>query len=404
MPVSPESGSMPALMPVYQRFDVHFARGQGAFLFDENETCYLDFVAGIAVDAFGHAHPRLVNALKAQAEKLWSASNLYFYRVTERLAERLVAATFADTVFFQNAGVEAWDCCVKVIRKYFSHSGQPQRYRVITFDGNFHGRSLSAIAASQTPKMVDGFGPPMDGFDKVAWGDLDAVAAAITPETAAICLEPVQGEGGLRVAPDDYLKGLRALCDQHGLLLFFDEIQCGMGRTGKLFAHEWSGVTPDVMCIAKALGGGFPIGACLATARAAAGMTAGTHGSTFGGNPLATAVGNAVMDLVLDPTFLPEVARKGDYFAGRLDDLIARYPNVFVGRRGRGLMQGLRCAAEGANKKIVMKLFADHLLTVGAEDNVIRFLPPLIVTEQQIDDAVGRVERAADAFAAEASI
>lgn len=382
---------MPALMPVYARFPARFERGEGCFLCDETGARYLDFVGGIAVDAFGHAHPRLVAALTEQAGKLWSASNLYRYAVTERLAARLVEASFADTVFFQNSGVEAWDCGIKTIRKYFSAIGQPEKYRIVTFDGCFHGRSLSAIAASKAEKMVGGFGPQMDGFDKAPWGNLEAVRALIGPATAGICLEPVQGEGGLRVADDAFLKGLRALCDASGVLLYYDEIQCGMGRTGKLFAYQQSGVAPDVMCIAKALGGGFPIGACLATAKAAQGMTVGTHGSTFGGNPLATAVGNAVMDMMLDPAFLPDVARKGFYFAQKLDALVAAFPALFCERRGCGLMQGLRCKSPSTQKAVIMALFDAKLLSVGAEDGVIRFLPPLIVTEALIDEATTRL-------------
>ena len=335
--------AFPALMPVYNRADLYFERGEGAYLFDDKGERYLDFVAGIAVAALGHCHPQIVATLKKQAETLWATSNLFKTHSGDRLAQRLVDLTFADTVFFQNSGVEAWECGVKTIRKYFSAIGQPQRYRIICFQGCFHGRSLTAIAASKAEKMVGGFGPLIDGFDQVPWGNLAAVRAAIGDTTAAIVIEPVIGEGGMKVADPEFLRALRKLCDEKGLLLYFDEIQCGMGRTGKLFAHEWAAVTPDVMCIAKALGNGFPIGACLATAKAAQGMTPGTHGSTYGGNPLATAVGNAILDVMTAPGFFDAVASKGDYLRRTLEGIIARHPTVFSGIRGRGLMQGLVC-------------------------------------------------------------
>ena len=286
---------MPLLMPVYAKADIYFERGEGVYLFDDKGQRYLDFIGGIAVASLGHANPYVVQALKNQADKLWITSNIFKTHGSEQLARRLVDLTFAETVFFQNSGVEAWECGVKVIRKYFSSIGHPQRYRIITFQGCFHGRTMAAIAASKAEKMVKGFGPMMDGFDQVPWNDLNALREAITHETAAIHLEPVLGEGGMKTASTAFLQAVREMCDEFGLLLYFDEIQCGMGRTGKLFAHEWAGITPDVMCIAKALGNGFPIGACLATAKAAQGMVVGTHGSTYGGNPLATAVGNAVL-------------------------------------------------------------------------------------------------------------
>ncbi len=387
------NAAFPALMPVYNRADICFERGEGAYLFDDKGQRYLDFVGGIAVAALGHAHPRLVQALKDQAEKLWIVGNVFRVHGTERLAQRLVDLTFADTVFFQNSGAEAWECCVKLIRKYFSAIGQPQRYRVITFQGCFHGRTLAGIAASKAEKMVGGFGPPMNGFDQVPWGDLDALRAAITPETAAIGIEPVLGEGGMKPASPEFLRALRALCDAEGLLLFFDEIQCGMGRTGKLFAHDWAGVTPDVMCIAKALGNGYPIGACLATAKAAQGMTMGTHGSTYGGNPLATAVGNAVLDVMEEPGFFETAQRRGAYLWRKLDELIARHPKVFTEHRGKGLMQGLRCVP--TNTDVVEALRAEKLLVLSAGENVVRMLPPLIVTEAQIDEAVEIIDRVA---------
>lgn len=390
---SPIPSPFPALMPVYAKADITFERGEGVYLFDDKGERYLDFVGGIAVASLGHAHPQLVRALKEQAEKLWIVSNIFHTKPTQRLAQRLVDLTFADTVFFQNSGVEAWECGVKVIRKYFSAIGQPQRYRVITFEGCFHGRTLAAIAAAKTEKMVKGFGPMMDGFDQVAWGNLNEVRAAITAETAAIHIEPVQGEGGMKALSSEFMHELRAICDEFGLLLYFDEVQCGMGRTGKLFAHEWSGVSPDVMCIAKALGNGYPIGACLATAKAAQGMVVGTHGSTYGGNPLATAVGNAVLDIIADPAFLTRVQSLSAYLWQKLDGLIASHPKVFTEHRGKGMMQGLRCVP--LNTDVVKALRAEKLLVLAAGENVVRMLPPLIVTEAQIDEAVAIIDRVA---------
>lgn len=378
---------MPAVMPTYERVDLYFERGQGCYLFDDKGDRYLDFGAAFSVTAFGHANPVLTEALHEQAKTLWITSNLYKSHQLDRVAQRVVElAGFADTVFFQNSGVEAWELGVKIVRKYFSAIGQPERFRVITFQGCFHGRTLAAIAAAKTPKMVGGFGPMTDGFDQVAWNDLDAVRAAITPQTAAIHLEPVQGEGGIRVASKEFMQGLRQLCDQHGLLLFLDEIQCGMGRTGKMFAHEWSGVQPDIMCIAKALGNGFPVAACLATASAARGMVPGTHGSTYGNNPLALAIVDKVLDLFAAPGFLDEVAHKGDYLAGRLDALVARYPTIFAERRGRGMMQGLKCIVP--EEQILQGCRAQKLLIMPAGDNVVRMVPPLIATKAQIDDAI----------------
>ncbi len=388
---------MPVLMPVYNRTNIFMERGEGCYLYDDKGNRYLDFVQGIAVAGLGHAHPYIVKALQDQAEKVWTTTNVFYNHQTVRLAQRLVDLTFADTVFFQNSGVESWECCVKVIRKYFSSIGQPQRYKVISFQGCFHGRTLAAIAAAKSEKMVKGFGPMTDGFDLVAWGNLNEVRNAITAETAAICIEPVQGEGGMKPADAEFLKALRATCDEFGLLLFFDEIQCGMGRTGKLFAHEWSGVTPDVMCIAKALGNGFPIGACLSTAKAARGMTAGTHGTTYGGNPLATAVGNAVLDVMTSAGFFERVQRISEYMWGRFDDLIKRHPKIFCGHRGKGLMQGLVCVPE--NLAVVKELRNNKLLSVYAGENVVRFLPPLIVTEAEIDEAVSIIDRVATQMA-----
>ncbi len=375
------------IMPVYNRADLSFERGEGAYLYTPDNTRYLDFAAGIAVNALGHAHPALVKALQAQAEKLWHVSNIFRIPGGEKLATRLCALSGLDRVFFTNSGMEAWECGVKVIRKYFTHINQPQKTRIITFQGCFHGRGMTSIAAAKTDKMVGGFGPLIDMFDQVPWDDLEAVKKAITPETAAICIEPVQGEGGMRAASDEFLKGLRSLCDQHGLLLFYDEIQCGLGRTGKMFAHEWSGVKPDVMCLAKAIGGGFPLGACLASEKADSGMVPGSHGSTYGGNPLAMAVGNAVMDEMEKSDFLPHVEHAGNYMWRTLDNVIKEFPEFFTGHRGRGLMQGLRCAKPDDNLKLVAALRTNKLLCVAASDQVVRFLPPLIIAGQQIDEA-----------------
>ncbi|HEU0118215.1 MAG TPA: aspartate aminotransferase family protein [Alphaproteobacteria bacterium] len=390
-PIKPED--MTPLMPVYARADIYFERGEGCYLFTDKNERYLDFLGGIAVTGLGHAHPYVVQKLKEQAEKLWITGNVFKTHSGERLAKRLTELTFADTVFFQNSGVEAWECCVKVIRKYFSTIGQPQRYRVISFSGCFHGRTLAAIAAAKTEKMIGGFGPVTDGFDQVAWGNLNEVRNAITSETAAIMIEPVVGEGGMRAATPEFLKALRQTCDEFGLLLFFDEIQCGMGRTGKLFAHEWAGVMPDVMSVAKALGNGFPIGAALATAKAAQGMGVGTHGSTYGGNPLATEVGNAVLDVMTKPGFLDDAKKRGDYFAAKIAELPKRHPKVFTESRGKGLMQGLVCVP--LNTDMVKALRDEKLLCLGAGDNVVRFLPPLIVTEAQIDEAIAIIDRVA---------
>ncbi|MGB4100677.1 MAG: aspartate aminotransferase family protein [Alphaproteobacteria bacterium] len=378
--------NVPALMPVYARTDVYFERGEGCYLFDDKEERYLDFGGAFSVTAFGHANPILVETLHHQAKKLWITSNLYKSHALERLAKRLTELTFADTVFFQNSGVEAWELGVKIARKYQTVTGHPERYRVITFQGCFHGRTLAAIAAAKSEKMVKGFGPQTDGFDQVAWDDLKAVEAAIGPQTAAICLEPVQGEGGIRAASVEFLRGLRALCDKHGLLLFFDEIQCGMGRTGKFFAHEWAGITPDIMCVAKAIGNGFPVSACLATGRAAQGMVPGTHGSTYGCNPLAVAIVDKVLDLFTAPGFLNDVARKGAAFETRLNDLVARHPRAFSERRGKGMMQGLRCIVP--EEKVIAAARARKLLIMPAGDNVVRLVPPLIVEEKQIDTAL----------------
>jgi len=381
-----------AVMPTYARADVAFERGEGAYLFDSEGNRYLDFTAGIAVDALGHCHPHLVAALTEQVGQLWHVSNLYQIPGQRRLAERLVANTFADTVFFNNSGAEALECSFKMARRYHHHSGHPERYRIICCTGAFHGRTLATIAAGGQAKHLDGFGPVVDGFDHVAFENLNEMRAAITPETAAILVEPVQGEGGIRPASPEYLRALREIADEFGLLLIFDEVQCGMGRSGKLFAHEWAGVTPDIMAVAKGLGGGFPVGACLATSRAAEAMTAGTHGSTFGGNPLAMAAANAVLDVMLEPGFLDHVVEVSGYLRDRLEDLTRKYPGQVSDVRGLGLMLGLKCVEEGGNADLSKRLFGHRLLTVLAGDNVVRLVPPLIIEKSHVDEAVAIID------------
>jgi acetylornithine/N-succinyldiaminopimelate aminotransferase len=382
------------LLPTYARVDLAFERGEGAWLVATNGERYLDFTAGVAVNGLGHAHPRLIEALNAQAQKVWHVSNLFRIPEAERLAERLCAETFADLAFFCNSGAEAMECCIKVARKYQYASGRPERYRIITFEGAFHGRTLATLAAGGQKKYLEGFGPPVEGFDQVPFGDLDAVKKAISPETAAILIEPIQGEGGVRVVPTPFLRALRELCDQHGLMLVFDEVQTGVGRTGSFFAYQRCGVVPDVMGVAKAIGGGFPLGACLATAEAGKGMTAGTHGSTFGANPLAMAVGNAVLDVVLAPGFLDKVQRSAILFRQRLAEIKDRHPGVVGEVRGEGLLLGLVAACP--NGELVEALRAEKLLAAAAGDNVVRMLPPLIIEETEIADAIGRIDRAAE--------
>jgi acetylornithine/N-succinyldiaminopimelate aminotransferase len=387
---------MAPLLPTYARFGLAFERGEGARLYTANGVEYLDFGAGIAVSILGHAHPHLVAALVRQAQKLWHTSNLYRIPEGERLARRLVDATFADTVFFTNSGAEALECAIKMARKYHAARGAPERFRLITLEGAFHGRTLATIAAGGQQKYLEGFGPRVEGFDQVAFSDVDAVAAAIGPETAGILLEPIQGEGGIRVLPEATLRALRRLCDERGILLVLDEVQCGMGRTGRLFAHEWAGIRPDIMAVAKGIGGGFPMGACLATEAASAGMTAGTHGTTFGGNPLAMAVGNAVLDVVLAQGFLERVQAAGRHLANELAGLAARQPAVIQEVRGVGLMTGLRCRVPSSD--VIAACHQEHLLTIGAGENVVRLLPPLIVSDAEISDAVTRLERACAAI------
>lgn len=382
-----------SVLPTYNRAPIAFTRGEGSWLTAEDGTRYLDLGAGIAVNALGHAHPALVQTLTEQAQKLWHVSNLYRIPEQERLADMLVEKTFADTVFFTNSGTEAAELAIKMVRKYWSEKGQPERTQIIAFEGSFHGRSTGAIAAAGSEKMVKGFGPLMPGFTHLKFGDHDALRAALTDRTAAVMIEPVQGEGGIRTLPDACLKGLRDLCDATGALLVFDEVQCGMGRTGKLFAHEWAGVTPDIMMVAKGIGGGFPLGAVLATENAASGMTAGTHGSTYGGNPLGCAVGARVMELVADDAFLADVSRKGARFRQGLEALVASHPTVFEAVRGVGLMLGLKCRA--ANTDVVKAAYGQHLLTVPAADNVLRLLPALNIPDDDIAEALARLDRAA---------
>ncbi|MCY3875741.1 MAG: aspartate aminotransferase family protein [Rhodobacteraceae bacterium] len=384
---------VPAILPTYARADVDFASGKGSWLFDRDGKRYLDLGAGIAVNCLGHAHPELVSVLKRQAETLWHTSNLYPVANQQALAERLVRKTFADTVFFTNSGTEAMECAVKMARKYFAGDGGIPRNKIVTFEGSFHGRSLGMISAAGGKKLVDGFGPLLPGFVHVPFGDIVAVESAVDHETAAIMVEPVQGESGINPAPKGFLRDLRVLCDRHGILLVLDEIQCGMGRTGKLFAHESEGITPDIMGIAKGIGGGFPLGACLATEKAAAGMVVGTHGSTFGGNPLACAVGMAVMDIVSEIGFLEGVQERAAALRLRLADLVDAHGEVFSGVRGAGLMLGLVC--KPVNTDVIAAGVGEGVITIPAGDNVARVLPPLNISLQEIEEGVRRLGLAA---------
>ena len=392
---------IPPVLPTYNRAPMSFVKGEGCWLIEADGRRFLDLGAGIAVNALGHAHPVLVEALKSQAEALWHTSNLYHVPQQEALAERLVAETFADTVFFTNSGTEACELAVKMTRRYWYDKGQPDRSEIIAFEGSFHGRSSAAIAAAGSEKMTKGFGPLLPGFVHLPFGDHDALRAAVTDRTAAILVEPVQGEGGIRPLPDQCLKGLRDLCDETGALLIFDEVQCGMGRTGKLFAHEWAGITPDIMMVAKGIGGGFPLGAVLATEAAGSCMVVGTHGSTYGGNPLGCAVGLAVMSVVAEPDFLDEVNRKAGLLRQKLEGLVASHPDVFEEVRGAGLMLGLKCTIAPAD--LVKAGYAEQLLTVPAADNVVRLLPALTISEDEIAEAVARLDRAASRVLADAA-
>ena len=398
MPASVSPAAQSAILPTYARADIAFERGEGAWLITTEGERYLDFAGGIAVNVLGHSHPRLVAALTEQASKLWHTSNLYRMPLGDKFAAKLCELTFAETMFFTNSGAEANECAFKMARKYQAVSGHPEKFRIITFEGAFHGRTLATIAATGNKKYLEGFGPAVEGFDQVPFGDFEAVKKAITLETAAIIIEPVQGEGGIREVPTEFLRALRALCDEKGLLLILDEIQCGVGRTGKFFAHEWAGVTPDIMSIAKGIGGGFPMGACLATKEAAKGMTAGTHGSTYGGNPLAMAVGLAVVDEVAKPEFLDQVQMTANRFRQRLAELCDLYPEIVNEVRGKGLIAGIRCVVP--NGDLVAAARAEKLLTVGAGDNVVRFVPPLNISEADVQDAFDRLDRACRAVKA----
>ncbi|MEZ5845429.1 MAG: aspartate aminotransferase family protein [Geminicoccaceae bacterium] len=381
--------AIPTVLPVYNRIDLVFERGEGAWLYTNDGRKFLDFASGIAVTGLGHAHPHLVETLQKQAARVWHVSNLFRIDPLERLADRLVANSFAETVFACNSGAEAMEACIKMARRFQWARGQQRRNRIITFEGSFHGRTMATISAAGETRLTEGFAPLLDGFDRVPFGDHDAVRAAITEETAAIMIEPVQGEGGIRPVPKECLQGLRELCDEHDLLLIFDEVQCGMGRTGKLFAHQLSGVTPDIMGSAKGLGGGFPIGACLATARAASGMTTSTHGSTFGGNPLASAVANAVLDIMLEDGFLDRVVERGRYLARKLETLAGTFPGVIGGTRGEGLMLGVKCIVP--HLELSAKLRENGLLSVPAADNIVRLLPPMTISEEEIDIAIDMI-------------
>ncbi|PWG17821.1 aspartate aminotransferase family protein [Salibaculum griseiflavum] len=390
---------IPTVLPTYNRAPLSFVSGEGSWLVEQDGRRFLDFGAGIAVNALGHANPDLVQALTDQAGKLWHVSNLYQIAPQQRLADMLVDATFADTVFFTNSGTESCELAVKMARKYRHDRGE-DRPVILTFEGSFHGRSSAGIAAAASEKMTKGFGPILPGFRSLPWGDHDALtAAAAQPDVGAILIEPVQGEGGIRPVPDHCLKGLRDLCDEHGLLLILDEVQCGVGRTGKLFAHEWAGISPDIMMVAKGIGGGFPLGAVLATEAAAQAMTAGTHGSTYGGNPLACAVGCKVMEIIADDAFLAEVIRKAGQLRQGLEGLVASHPDIFEEVRGAGLMLGLKCKA--ANTDVVQAGYGQELLTVPAADNVVRLLPPLNLSDADMKEALTRLDAAASALEAD---
>ena len=388
-----DTTSSSSLFSAFARAPIHFERGEGVRLFTNEGTEYLDFAAGIAVNSLGHSHPELVRVLAEQGEKLWHVSNLYESPQQESLARRLCENSFADRVFFTNSGTESMECCFKTARRWHYENGAPERVEIITFEGAFHGRSLAAISAGGNQKYIEGFGPQVPGFVQVPFGDHDALKAAINDKTAAILIEPIQGEGGIIPVPHQCLRGLRELCDEHGLLLIYDEIQCGIGRSGKLFAHQWiEGAEPDIMGIAKGIGGGFPVGACLATERAASGMQPGTHGTTYGGNLLGMAVGNKVMDVVLSDGFLEGIQQKAIFLKQKLAEVADSFPDLIEGVRGEGLMQGLKCKT--SNLDVVGACRKEHLLTVPAGDNVVRLLPPLTVTEAEMQEAIGKITNA----------
>ncbi len=391
------------IMAVYSRTPLAFERGEGVRLYTAEGEEYLDCMAGIAVNALGHANPKLVGVLKDQAEKLWHVSNIFTIPAQEKLAKALTDATFADVVFFGNSGSEAIECSIKTARKYHWANGQPERIDIIGFDGSFHGRTLGAINASGNANYMEGFGPPLPGFVHLPFGDLDAIKAAMGPTTAAIILEPVQGEGGARAWPDETLRAIRQLCDETGTLLIYDEIQCGLGRSGKLFTYEWvEGATPDIMAVAKALGGGFPVGACLATAEAAKGMTTGSHGSTYGGNPLAMAVGSAALEELVKPELLAHVREVAGYFTQQLTGLKDRFPDVVDDIRGRGLLIGVKLKTP--NREFMQHARDEHLLLAGGGDNCVRLLPPLVMTVEEASEAISKLERACERAQAKAKV
>lgn len=377
---------MSAILGTYKRRNIAFARGKGTYVYSTKGEKFLDFVSGIAVNSLGHCHPHLVKTIQAQSKKLWHVSNVFTIPEQERLAKRLTENTFADYVIFQNSGAEATEASIKVARKYFYEIGKPGRNRIITFSGAFHGRTLASLFAANNKEHTLGFGPKVEGFDQVPFGDHEALKKAITKKTAAIMIETIQGEGGIRVIPNYCLKGLRKLCDQHGILLILDEVQCGVGRTGKFFAFEWAGVEPDIVPIAKGIGGGFPVGACLVNKKVAVGMKPGTHGSTFGGNPLAMSIGNAVLDIILKKGFLENVQKVGKYFENHLNEIKDKYPDIIQEIRGIGLLRGIKLKVDTA--KFLDHLFKNKMLGVKASDNVIRLLPPLTVTKKEIDQAI----------------
>ena len=393
---------MSALYGTYARSPLAFERGEGVRLISQDGTRYLDFHAGIAVNALGYADPHLVKTMKEAADKVWHTSNVFTIPEQERLGQRLVDHTFADSVFFTNSGTEAVECAIKTARHYFWAKGEKDRYEIIAFTGSFHGRTMATIAAAGNPHYTEGFGPPLEGFTHLAPGDLAAVAAAITPNTCAILIEPVQGEGGCTAMTPEFMRGLRALCDKHGMLLVLDEVQCGYGRTGKFFAHEWAGIEPDIMAVAKGIGGGFPLGACLAKGEVAKSMVPGTHGSTYGGNPLACTIGNAVLDRIVEPGFIEHVDLMGQRLAWHLQQLQQRYPHYIVALRGKGLLAGIKLPDSIVVREFVARLRDDHqLLSQGAGDNVLRLLPPLVVTEDDIKEAVDKLGAAFAAIDAE---
>lgn len=386
-----------SILPVYNTFAPSFVRGEGVYLFDQNNKRYVDFACGYGVNALGSCHPHLVKALKDQADKVWHISNMFHHPERERLAQRLVDATFADTIFFTNSGVEAWELGLKMIRKHFHAQGK-SKYRMICSDGAFHGRTIAAISAAPRSYMIEGFGPLVDGFDIVKFNDVASLEAAITPETAAICLETVQGEGGIRPHSQSYINYVVELARKHDLLIMLDEVQCGMGRTGKLFAHEHYGFKPDILCTAKGIGGGFPLGALFATERAAQYMKLGSHGTTYGGNPMAMAVGNAVLDVMLADGFMEGVQKRADYLAESLQGLAAQFPKLYTEHRGKGMMQGVQCQPGIDNRKLIEVMHAEGVISIPAGDNVVRILPPLIISEKEIDEGVTAMHQASQKF------